>query len=458
MKIPLDDHAAMYVNATRSRRHRPCIGLVRRFSEPVSGDDLLHWANALAGNPQGFGRRVVRPRVPGARLRWQPAPDLPPMRVEPDPLDSMQVVALLEDEVSSRPDPAESTGWRIAAARTEDGGSIVTLWVNHAYGDGRAILATAFGPGIEPTADEPRDGLAPSSRWTTDTRDELTDVVQRLRHGVGGSVRLGREAAGAWRRQGEPGDLARLGPAFAALRDRDHGAGARSGRRTVALAKVRAEDWDAAARSHGGSGNTLLLAVLANLLRSCRVARGDAGERPLRILLPVDLRHERPDGHHDVTANTVVGAMVVLDGGGPHHGDLGPVRAATRLAIEAAAPPDARRRDGRPARPTGVVDAMQLLPDAITHRVAVRAQGADGVASNIGPIPRQVGQLGRHEAREMYLLGGPMLTDVTACLGRCGDALTLGVVADASRIGPGGTLHRRVVSELAAWGVAGEVW
>jgi hypothetical protein len=452
VKIPLDDHAAMYAAATRTRRHRPCIGLVRRFDEPVGGDALLRWANDLARNPQGFGRRVVKPRVPGARLRWQPAADLPPMRYEPEPLGPAELDVLLEEEVSSQPDPSSTTGWRLAAARTADGGSVVTLWVNHAYGDARSILSTAF-DAVAPAHDDP--GAA--RRRRPETVDEIGDVVRRLRHGVGGSVRLGREAAGSWRRPAEAGDLARLGPTLAALRARDQSVGARSGRRNVTLVRVAAEEWDAAARDHGGSGNTLLLAVLANLLREARAARGDAVDGPLRILLPVDLRHQRPDGAHDVTANAVVGALVVLDGGRARHGTLTDVRAATKRAIEDATPVGAQRRDGRPAGPTGTVDAMRLLPDALTHRMAVLAQGADGVASNVGPIPPQVGRLGPHTAAETYLLGGPMMTDVTICLGRSAAGVTLGVVADAGRLGPGGTLRTRVAAELRAWGLAATV-
>jgi hypothetical protein len=455
MRIPLDDHAAMYVAATRTRRHRPCIGLVRRFDEPVAGDALLRWANDLAGNPHGFGRRVVRPRVPGARLRWQPAPDLPPMRYEPDPLDPERLEALLEDEVSSQPDPAGTTGWRLAAARTEDGGSIVTLWVNHAYGDARSILSTAFESAVGPAA-----AAEAGRRWRAETFDELGDVLRRVRHGVGGSVRLGREAAGSWRRSPEAaaaGDLARLGPTIAALRTRAQTVGARSGRRNVTLVRAGAQEWDTVARDHGGSGNTLLLAVLANLLRGARAARGDAIDGALRILLPVDLRHQRPNGQHDVTANAVVGALVVLDGGPPRHGPLADVRHATKRAIEEATPTGAHRRDGRPAGPTGTVDAMRLLPDALTHRMAVLAQGADGVASNIGAIPAPVGRLGPHRATESYLLGGPMMTDVTVCLGRSGDHVTLGVVADAGRLGPGGSLRSRVDAELRAWGLTATV-
>ncbi|MPQ97099.1 hypothetical protein GB931_03985 [Modestobacter sp. I12A-02628] len=453
MKIPLDDHAAMYVAATRTGLHRPCIGLLRHYDEPVTGDALLRWANELAQDPQGLGRRVVRPRVPGARLRWAPAADLPPIRFEPDELSVPELMALMEEEASQQIDPAATAGWRMAAARTADGGSMVSLWVNHAYGDARALLTHGFGGGSSTVPQQ-----APVRGWRADTVEELGDVVTRVRHGLGGTVRLGREVAVALARPSATGDLQRLSPTIAAVRSRNQGVGARSGRRLMALTRVRAADWDGVAQARGGSGNTLLLSVLANLLRTARLSRGDTVDGPLRILLPVDLRHQRPQGQHDVTANAVVGALVVLPGGTPQHGSIADVRVATKRAIEAAAPVGASRRDGRPAGPTGVVDAMRLLPSALSNRLAVLAQGADGVASNVGPLPDLIGRLGRHQASAAYLMGGPMMTDLTIGLGRWGEDITLGVMADAGRLGPSGTLQTLVSAEIAAWGLTATVW
>jgi diacylglycerol O-acyltransferase len=97
---------------------------------------------------------------------------------------------------------------------------------------------------------------------------------------------------------------------------------------------------------------------------------------------------------------------------------------------------------------------MQLLPDAITHRVASRVQAhADGVVSNVGNIPAHVAQLGPYTAQEVFLLAGPMRTDITVCMGRDRSDATLGVVADPARLGPVGSLRDRVAEELAAWGV-----
>jgi hypothetical protein len=437
----------MYVAASR-RRHLPCVGVVRRFDERIDSETLAAYAALLATNPQGFGRRVVRARVPGARARWEPASVLPPLRIETEPLGSADIADLLDEEVSTQPDPSGDPGWRLTAVSDSQGGTIVLTWLHHAYGDGRGILETAFAPSAVPTVSLPAVAAG--------TMQELGDVVARLRRGVIGGARLGREAASVrWR---EPqSDFARLRPALTALRTRDRSVGARSQRRVVALARIDSQAWEEAAAARGGSGNALLLAVLANLLRMARQSRGEAHERPLRLLLPFDtrLRANGGGGRQEVSANAAGAAVVVLPGGSPAYGRLDEVRAATREALRRAT---AAMHATSAAGPPGVVDAMQLLPSAVTHRLASRVQGqADGVASNVGPIPAHVADLGPYNAREVFLLAGPMLTDLTVCLGHDREQVALGVVADPARLGPAGGLRERVAEELAGWELGADV-
>lgn len=208
------------------------------------------------------------------------------------------------------------------------------------------------------------------------------------------------------------------------------------------------------ARSRGGSGNSLLIAVLANLLRGARRHRGEEWHGPLRIMLPIDLRRRQARKGMDVTANAVTAAVVGLDGAEQQHGRLDDVRRAVRIALGSAA----SASDRWSAATSGVmVDALRLLPVRISHRLAVWGQCAEGVASNIGAIPTNVGQIDGHRASRVYLLGSPMMTDLTVCLRHVGDELTLGFVADAGRLGPGGTLPERVAAELDAWGVPARV-
>ena len=142
MTMLLDDHGAMYLSATRAGL-RPCIGLVVRFDEPVSPQAVRAWAATLAGNPLGFGRRVVGSRVPGARSRWMPAREVPPIRYEPGPLGRHELNELLEEEVSSLPDPVGGFGWQVAAAGVEGGGAIQTPRTDHAHGHGPALRSPA---------------------------------------------------------------------------------------------------------------------------------------------------------------------------------------------------------------------------------------------------------------------------------------------------------------------------
>ncbi len=438
---PLDDHAAMYVAASR-RRHLPCVGVVRRYAERIEAETLAAYAAELAANPDGFGRRVVPARVPGARPRWEPAAILPELRIEPEALGENLMAELLDEEVSIQPDPACDPGWRLTALTDSAGGTTVLTWLNHAYGDGRGILETAFAP-----AAPPADSTLPA---TSQTMREIGDVMSRVRRGVVGGARLGREAATVRRRRPH-GELARLAPTLTALRSRDRSVGGRSGRRVAALARIDGARWDAAAADHGGSGNALLLAVLANLLRLARLARGDAPGRPVRLLLPFDtrLRGDTPLPGPGSTANAAGAAVVLLPGGAPAYGRLDEVRTATREALGRAS---AASVATPAAPPPGIIDVMALLPSALTYRLASRVQAnVDGVASNVGPIPAHVAQLGRHTAEEVFLLAGPMLTDLTVCLGRDRGQIALGVVADPARLGPAGGLRDRLAEELDGW-------
>lgn len=451
---PLDDHAEMYVSASQSLVHPPCLGIVRHFSESLDVETLEDHALDLASNPYGLGRRVVRPRVPGARSRWYPSPELPPLRIETEAHDLGELSAMLDEEISAQPDPLRNCGWRMAAAPTEDGGTVVLTWANHAFGDARSILKTVFGP--RDKSDRAAPVLTINDR--PPAVNELSEVVLRLRRGVSGSLRLGRAAASAPWNPERSGEFALLNPTVEALRRRKRTVGTLSSRRVTTLVSVKHEDWRAAAGERGGSSNTLFLAVLTNLLRGARDARGDTLEHPLRILLPVDVsEHLASAGLIDQShSHTVIASFVNLPGGRPEHGDLRGIRAATKEAVLAAVGSLPKTPSSRPA---GIVDAMNLLPNPLTHRIAKLVQAdVDGVASNVGPIPDFVANVGNYIADEMYLLAAPMRTDLTGCFGRNGEYSTLSFVADPARLGPGGNLHDRVAEELDAWGVQATIW
>lgn len=456
--MKLDQHAEMYVAAARKRIHTPCLGLVQRFDTMLTRDELDAYGQRMTANPYGVGRRVVRPRVPGAKMRWEPLTAMPPLYIYDHPHDPESLHELICQEVSADIDPLNGVGWRIAAAPDGDGGMLVVNWASHAFGDARHMLEQVFCAAGSQSQPEVEVRLnTPPRRGAV---NEIGDVVRRVKQGLTGTVRLGREAIAApWSQQNKI-ELLRVSPTIAAYRRRRRLIGALSSKRTVAMVSVEHADWKSAANARGGSSNSLFLAVLANLLRGARLARGDHHDRDVRILLPVDIGDHimsMPDAPAVKPENTVIGSIVRLPGDGEHRSDLTEIRDATRDGIVAAV--GELTATGGSNGPLGLVDAMQLLPAGITHRIAMRVQGdVDGVASNVGPIPREAGMIAGHTADETYLLAAPTRTDLTGCFGRLGRISTLSFMADPARLGPGGDLRRRVREELEAWGVSARVW
>lgn len=462
---PLDDHSEMYVSASRSRIHPPCLGLLRMFDSEITADELAQHTLALAQNPLGLGRRVERPTLPGARARWVPSPIPPSIRMETAPHTPAQLSRFVDEVISVRPDPARDSGWRMVSAATEDGGTMVITWMNHAFGDARNLFELILGESsanvgeLLPDDSDTGTNVGARRRWAS-TRDELGDLADRIRTGVAGSARLGREAVMSPLGSQSRDELTLLAPAVAAMKRRPRSVGALSSRRTAAMVRCDYEEWRTAAREHGGSSNTLFIAVLANLLRGAKRARGEQHNPTLRILLPVDISqalNEMGVAPEDRPNNTVIPSLVEL-GGDPYYGDLTEVRDMIKLGIDTAL--EGASVSANATRPTGMVDAMSLLPNAITHRIAARAQtGFDGVASNVGPMHHQAaaGVL-HHQTTEMYLLAAPMRTDITGTFGHANGKLTMSFMADPSRLGPGGMFADRVAEELERWEVNSDVW
>jgi hypothetical protein len=288
---------------------------------------------------------------------------------------------------------------------------------------------------------------------------ELLDAGGRLRRGGVGLLRLGRDVALAPVRRGAYGDLAHVGKALAALRDRKPDRGRPSARRVGALARADASAWAKAARGHGATGAALQIAVVANLLREARLARGDASGRPVRLIVPVDLanRREMPQAAATVGPVRLTSATLVLPNGAPRHDDLPEVQEQLRRAIDVAT--DEVKTTGRVPVAPGVVDAARLLPDAVTARVMFGVHARyDGAASNVGPLPPGMLRIGEHVATDAFLMAFPMGSDLAMGFGRHDDTVALGAVADPSRLGAGPPLRERITQELRAWGIPATAW
>lgn len=113
---------------------------------------------------------------------------------------------------------------------------------------------------------------------------------------------------------------------------------------------------------------------------------------------------------------------------------------------------------GRVPVAPGMVDAMRLLPDALTTRAVVHVHSRfDGAASNLGIQHPNAAVIGSHTAFESYMVAFPLGSDLVLTMTSVGDELAIGVVADPSRLGAGAPLRERLAEELAAWGLEAKV-
>ena len=462
--MPLADLGSLLLYATRHTCVLPNIAVVRRFAADIPMAAIEAETRRIASNSYGLGRCLMLPAVPGARPLWRANPEPPPVVSAPDAVDASALARWLADELSVRENPLERAGWHVATIRFE-GTTFVALVMNHLYGTGRDIAMSIWGDqgpqGVAPNGNG-HHALAARALTHADVHDaaaELTDLMRRVRTGLVGLARLGTQSLPGLQRPRPHGEKATLRRPLNALLDQDASRGKPSARRAATMATVRLDAWEKAAERRGGNGLALQVAVTANLLRDARRARGGDVYRPLRIIIPVDLADRSVAAAPDATMDSpeLTSAEVVISGGLPTHHDLAEVRDACRRAIQQARAEVAAT--GRVPVAPGVVDAMRLLPDALTVRAAISVHARfDGAVSAMGRLVPGMNRLGEYVATDVVPVAFPLGSDISITTGVLGEALTFGVVADPSRLGPGPGLRERFERELEQWEIEAEVW
>ncbi|MPQ97097.1 hypothetical protein GB931_03975 [Modestobacter sp. I12A-02628] len=454
MDVPLVEHGSLMLLAAQRSAELPNMAIVTRFAEKIPLSDLQDEAARVSASPFGLGRKLRAPKVLGARPRWAMATTPPPVVGPDEPLDEAGLARWMDEQVSVRHDPERGPGWQLAAAHDVRGGTVVTLGMAHLFGHGRDVITTLYGDVPAPELD-----LEALQLGKPELLAEAKDTLERLRSGVVGLARLGGEIAMLPWGLRPDGELDTLRAPLRAVRDRDPSRGRRSPRRVAAIATVAAADWDGRAAELGGSATSMQVALIANLAREARAARGGPAGRPIRMIVPVDLadRTELPDAAATVGPIQLTSATVVLPGGRASYGSLAGVRAETRRAFGEASAQVART--GRVPIAPGLVDAMKLLPDELTRRVVTSVHGHyDAAASNVGDMPPGILRLGDNTATDAVLMACPMGSDVSIAVARHDGRVQMSIVADPSRLGGGPSLPQRLATELAAWGIPARVW
>ncbi|MTB94589.1 hypothetical protein GGQ22_05800 [Nocardioides sp. zg-579] len=427
-----------------------------RVPAPLDRDRLAALHRHLARGR--LARVAVPPRVPGARPRWVRSGVVAPLVVDEAPVAPDAVLAWADAAVAGTDlDPVGGPGWALRAATTADGGTVLSFLTSHVVADGGAHLGAI----VEAVRGEtvPRLPVDDLAALETTRRDDLRDAaaqVGRAARGVATAVRRSRSPRpatpleGAQRsedtppRRPAPGDEATYVV-------------------PTVVVDCPAEAWEAAARRHGGSANTLLIALTVEVLLA--TGRVEAG-RPVRAAVPVNLREGAADLRSNATSGVSVAVPTTLVDGVGRVTDLAAVRDATRVELASRAA-GTRHDPLEPLKPL-----LQVLPDRAVARLARDNAAPLCLASNLGELAEEyAAPLGARPSSVMMRSVTPGVTrgqmrrtrgGLSSWWSRHGDRATLSLVClDPDLVpGPDGPARLRgtVLEAFARWEVPAEAW
>jgi hypothetical protein len=308
-----------------------------------------------------LSRRIERSPLPFARYRWVSAGVQSELAIVEKPLPRGEFDAWLSEQANTTALDAEhGPEWHLAAIPFTEGGAGVSLVISHSLTDGVglcAALADAANGRRDPIS-WPAAGSRP--RWRAMREDarqtarDLPDIGRALK----AAARLARRGVGA--------STAPSTSAPALLGGADEPI-----TMPTATIFVDADEWDARARSLGGTPNSLLTALAARLAQRAGRVTADGS-----VTLDMPVNERTPE---DTRANAVTNVDFTVDPALATT-DLREIRAATKLAI--------MRRHQAPDERWLLMPLVPLLPEWLLRRmVGVAADNATGVvASNLGEV------------------------------------------------------------------------
>lgn len=453
-EIALVEWGTLALRAGRVAPILPHMAWLIRFPGLIAREEIEQEARRLASTPYGLGRRLLPARVFGGRPRWRPTTEAPAVLFSDEPVVGADGLnAWMNGFLGTRLDPEHDAGWMMACTRTDDGDTVVLVIAHHLFGTARGLINALYAADEEdPTLATTGLRFEPANDYTL--KAERRGRRERFTLGLLGAGRLMRALPGiatSRRKRGEAADASLPAP-IKKPRGHDRSREPLATRRVTAQAYMPAKLWDETAARWGGTGNTLIAAVATNLLRRARMARGGPPERPMQMLVPVDLSNRDDiDGlglrAKDPSADgTMTTAVVVLPGGAPVYGDLSELRARMKEAFIADA-------NNAPVV-RGAGDAMRLLPEALTYRAAAHsATKYDGCISNVGALPPGMLRIGPHEASKLVMIGFPIGNEALTALLRYRDFVSVSTLTDPERMGGDEDIRAWLAEELAAWGI-----
>ena len=418
--------------------------LVWTFDRPPGREALSAINKNLASSP--LNRLVAVSGLPGVRPRWVRADTHPGLIIDVTPIDSDLVGAWADAELESAPlDPLTGPPWQLRGVFTEQGGFALSLTALHLVTDGQNMVGAAVDAFTDRTP-EPLwsgvSGVGPRRQLI----DEGVDLLSDIGSAIGGVVRAA--ATGGASMFGKRGAIDRA----PRLPMHERAPRAHASWSTVS---VDSDVWTKVAAEHGGTSNSLFIAVISGVLRSSGCAPLGV---PIKVGIPVS---QRTDG--DDRANATAGVSVTLTDEPVPGGTLRHIRQQCKAAFTAL---DAGRR---PAM-IHLQPLMWLLPAQLIIKTVSSGDGMpDAVASNLGVFTPELTEVGGVAASGVAFRG--IAQGVNAALPyRFGDGVqswlleyggttTFSVAAfDEMHIADSAELGGILAEELRAWGVPFRLW
>ncbi|MFE4503002.1 hypothetical protein ACFRFQ_24380 [Rhodococcus sp. NPDC056743] len=323
---------------------------VWRTDSAVDPRELEQLCVRVASGP--LGRRVRRPRIPGARPEFVADPRHYPPSFRSDPVAADDVVEWADAAALISVDPERGPGWRIAATYDSSGGTVVSVTCSHVLADARGLIG-ALRDAMQHKPSPPSDHTGRS-----DISDALSTVGRVLR---GTSRAVGGLIVSPARRAELRGFTTPAAVPRRSARERA----------TTAILEVDRGQWDAAAASSGGTPNSLFLACVGEL------ARAENKTAPVTLSVPMNVRttdrnDNSVDNDHSVDNSVAMVAIPLAPST-----SLAQIRRLCRDAFEA---PPMSSPAGFPA------ELLQVVPDRLAHRLADGPGQRDALCSNIGTV------------------------------------------------------------------------
>lgn len=353
----LDQTMFDYAQASGSTTRLQCVWVYDR-SVDIDGLRQFH-AHLERGR---LSRCIAHSPLPFGRSRW----------VAPDRAPELEIVAgarpreafdgWLDEQSNSLLDCEHGPAWHLAVLPFTDGGAGVSLTIDHCLVDGVGLWEAAADAARGRDDPVSWPDAASRGRWQAlreDARQTMRDIPAMSR-AVIAAVKLGRPGRNGAATAAPP---ATDSPPPPSEHDELHNL-------PTATVFVDADEWDARARSLGGTRNTLLVGLATRLAqRAGRVARDGS----VVVTLPVNERTA-----DDTRANAISGVLATVD----------PATATTDLRGIRAAVKQALIRHREEPDPAQVLNALVPL---LSKRLLKAARGATRVsafnlvgASNVG--------------------------------------------------------------------------